>query len=209
FLGESFLEVLNQHIQSKVPPLKDANADVNVSPELERAVMKALEKDPDDRYPTMKDFSTALLRTPEGRSVRARISSFTGLEDDPRSSARIENSSYPKPVAGGGTAMFGSSSEAADLDAEAPVELPTTSSKSKIYVLLGLPGVAIAVSWVFFAGSKRDAAAESKYHETAQDDAAHDGTAPNAASPVAEDSEPPALDVSKPASTPDEVAAAE
>src|SRR5690606_28027608 len=145
----------------------------------------------------------------EGRSVRARISSFTGLEDDPRSSARIENSSYPKPVAGGGTAMFGSSSEAADLDADAPVELPTTSSKSKIYVLIGLAAVAIAVSALFFAVSKRDAAADSEFHITAPDDAAPDGTEPNAASTEAQDSEPPALDVSKPASAPDEAAAAE
>src|SRR5690606_2823223 len=136
------------HIQSKVPPLKEANADINVSPELERVVMKALEKDPDDRHPTMKDFATALLRTPEGRSARARISSLTGLEEESSPSARIENSRYPKPVAGGGTAMFGSSDEAAEPDPEAAVQLPTSSSKGLVFGIVGV--LALGLGAFFF-----------------------------------------------------------
>lgn len=130
FLGESFLEVLNQHIQSRVPSFAQANPHVQLSEELERAVMRALEKDPEYRYPTMKDFAQALLRTPEGRVARARISSIHPDEDDADAEVRIENANYPRSVPGGGTAMFGSPGAPA---AAEDVEIPTHSS-SAIYI---------------------------------------------------------------------------
>ncbi len=109
FLGESFLDVLNKHTMAQVPPMSEANPGVEVSRELQRVVYKALEKQPDDRFPTMKELSHAVLRTPEGRAVRARISSITSKEEvDLDDSMRLENAEYPAPKSGDGTAMFGS-----------------------------------------------------------------------------------------------------
>jgi serine/threonine-protein kinase len=159
FLGESFLEVLNQHVSSRVPALAEANAAVTVSPELERAVMRALEKDPADRYPTMKEFSLTLQKTPEGRSARARVSSITDREEDEdRVSARIESSSYPKPAPGSETAMFGSAVRgdlsaplAADLEG---VSLPTNSSRSLILGVLVAASVLVGGAGYLFLRSK-------------------------------------------------------
>src|SRR5690606_37447670 len=55
FLGESFLDVLNKHTMAQVPPMSEANPAVEISRELQRVVYKALEKQPDDRFPTMKE----------------------------------------------------------------------------------------------------------------------------------------------------------
>lgn len=141
FLGESFLEVLNQHVQSAVPPFARVNPEVDVSPELERAVMRALEKDPDDRYPAMKDFAAALLRTPEGRRARTLGSSLSEEEDDERREVLIENSRYPKAQTGAGTAMFGS----AGVPSEPPpageaVEKPKGAKVGRAFLLVVVLG---------------------------------------------------------------------
>jgi len=74
FLGENLLEVLNQHVQSIVPPVGQVNPVVHLSPALEEVVHKALEKDPNLRYATMIEFSNAMSRTPEGCNARDRQS---------------------------------------------------------------------------------------------------------------------------------------
>lgn len=138
FLGESFLEVLNQHVQSQVPPFALANPSVQLSPELERVVMRALEKDAEYRFPTMKDFQNALLKTPEGRAARARISSIHPDDEDEELVAnRIENSQFPPArSAAHGTAMFGSpGGRSASAGAE-DVQLPTHSSRAMTVGLL-------------------------------------------------------------------------
>jgi eukaryotic-like serine/threonine-protein kinase len=58
FPGENFVAVAMRHINEPPPPIRDRRPDV--SPRLEAAVHKAMAKDPDDRFPTMVDFSTEL-----------------------------------------------------------------------------------------------------------------------------------------------------
>ncbi len=188
FLGESFLEVLNQHVQSQVPPINEVNPDVKVSPELARAVHKALEKDPDDRYPDMKAFTQRLLSTPEGRAARALTSSMSGAspvefpDEDP--SMRVESSRYPKPASTDGTAMFGSPGQE-PLGDDPPV-VPTHASKAGYYagavVLLGLAAFA---AWSF----------SSEEPKTLVDAPAPDQPPP-AATPPEEEPETPVAPVS-------------
>lgn len=170
FLGESFLEVLNQHVQSQVPPFAQANASVELSAELERAVFRALEKDPDYRYPTMKDFSQALLKTPEGRTARARISSIHPDDENDAESvaARVENTNYPRSTEGG-TAMFGSPGAPGSRD---DVEVPTHSSKGMVI------GVLVALLALLGGGAYYFA---DRGKPTGVADAAADGPEPAAA----------------------------
>ena len=79
FSGPSFLEVLNHHVLTPVPPLRQQNPEVNVSTELEIVVLKGLAKQPADRFATMKEFAEALVQTPEGRNMRRSISSMSSL----------------------------------------------------------------------------------------------------------------------------------
>jgi len=79
FVGESFLEVLNQHVLDPLPPLRKYRPDLSVSPELEAALQRMLEKRPDDRFATMKEVATALLATPEGQALRTQLASSSGF----------------------------------------------------------------------------------------------------------------------------------
>jgi serine/threonine protein kinase len=161
FLGESFLEVLNQHVQSAVPPFSRVNPEGDVSEELEKAVMRALEKDPDYRYPTMKDFATALLRTPEGRRAE-RPAIAAPEEDDERREVLIENSRYPKAQSGGSTAMFGSAGEPSEppppmtaAQEEEDAAPPAKKSKTGLVVSLLVLLLGATVAGYVFVVKKR------------------------------------------------------
>ncbi|MFW6023155.1 MAG: serine/threonine-protein kinase, partial [Myxococcota bacterium] len=60
FVGDSFMAILTQHMFEPVPPMREANPGVRVSPELEGIVMKALAKEPDDRFQSMGEMAQAL-----------------------------------------------------------------------------------------------------------------------------------------------------
>jgi serine/threonine-protein kinase len=155
FLGESFLEVLNQHVQSAVPSFAHANPEADVSDELEKAVLRALEKDPDYRYATMTDFSAALLRTPEGRKARNHAATlFEDEEDEQRREVLIENSRYPKAEVGGTTAMFGSAGEPSEPPPPAEQANKRESSTQSLLVALVVVLLGVGAGGYFFLGKK-------------------------------------------------------
>ncbi len=82
FVGESFLDVLNQHVLDPVPSLRQQKPDLEISAELNAVVEKALAKSPDDRFPTMKDFAQALMKTPEGQLMRSHLTSGGASAED-------------------------------------------------------------------------------------------------------------------------------
>src|SRR5258706_15074921 len=49
-----------KHVTEKPPPIHDLNPAVKVPPQLESAIMKSLEKNPDNRYPTAGEFAHPL-----------------------------------------------------------------------------------------------------------------------------------------------------
>jgi serine/threonine protein kinase len=58
FRGATSQQVLAQHVRARPPTLADGGVDA--PPAIERAVARALAKDPDDRFPTAADFARAL-----------------------------------------------------------------------------------------------------------------------------------------------------
>lgn len=58
FDGTSFLEIATQHLYSPPPPLR--NFLPSLSPQLEQVVLKALAKEPQQRYASVQDFANAL-----------------------------------------------------------------------------------------------------------------------------------------------------
>ncbi len=82
FTGASFLEVLNQHVLDPLPPLDKKRPSLEISAELtqvvnvalERVLLAALAKSPEDRFPSMRHMAQALLDTPEGRALSLRLS---------------------------------------------------------------------------------------------------------------------------------------
>jgi tRNA A-37 threonylcarbamoyl transferase component Bud32 len=60
FLGDTFMGVLTQHMFDPVPPLREINARVQISPALEAVLFRALAKDPDQRFQSMDELARAL-----------------------------------------------------------------------------------------------------------------------------------------------------
>ncbi|HEY3493583.1 MAG TPA: protein kinase [Polyangiaceae bacterium] len=78
FTGETFLGVLAKHLNDSPPAMSKVFPELQISSELERVILRALEKDPDARYSSMNAFSQALAATPEGRSAgRGPVASST------------------------------------------------------------------------------------------------------------------------------------
>jgi serine/threonine-protein kinase len=69
FTGETFLEVLNKHLNGTMPPMPAVFPELRISPELQAVIAHGLEKSPELRYQSMNEFAHALLATPEGSGV--------------------------------------------------------------------------------------------------------------------------------------------
>ncbi len=60
FIGDTFMGILTQHMFEQVPPLRAINQNVVCPEELELVILKALAKEPDERYPSMGAYGRAL-----------------------------------------------------------------------------------------------------------------------------------------------------
>ena len=81
FEDESLLKVLQMQVSAPVQPLRDLNPDL--SEELEAVVMRALEKNPDDRYPTMEAMLFDLqLALPDGSDALLHQAQFVTAPHD-------------------------------------------------------------------------------------------------------------------------------
>ena len=69
FTGETFLEVLNKHLNGTMPPMPAVFPELQISPELQAVITRGLEKSPDTRYQSMNEFAHALIATPEGSGL--------------------------------------------------------------------------------------------------------------------------------------------
>jgi serine/threonine-protein kinase len=69
FTGSSFMAVLSAHLTQPIPPMRTYSPELDISAELEAAVMRALEKDPDARFQSMRELANALQQAPEGRNA--------------------------------------------------------------------------------------------------------------------------------------------
>lgn len=67
FTGDSFMAVLGAHLTQPVPPMRAFVPDLPISAALEDVVMRSLAKDPNQRFPSMREVAAALQSTPEGR----------------------------------------------------------------------------------------------------------------------------------------------
>lgn len=66
FTGETFMAVLAAHLNETPPPMRSIAPDLNISAELEAVIMRALAKQPDQRFQSMSEMAQSLLATPEG-----------------------------------------------------------------------------------------------------------------------------------------------
>ncbi len=76
FVGDSFMGILTQHMFEEPPSLREVNPQVKITSELELVISRALAKDPDARYQTMKDLEDALVEAGQGRLTQATLHGY-------------------------------------------------------------------------------------------------------------------------------------
>jgi len=67
FRGEHFMEIFKQQVSD--PPIPPSEVNPAVSPALEQVILKAIAKDPNDRYQSMQELATALTGVPTERQT--------------------------------------------------------------------------------------------------------------------------------------------
>jgi hypothetical protein len=128
FVGDTFMGVLTQHMFESAPPLRDTNAHVECSQELELIIFKCLSKDPSERYPDMDTLAEAL---DDARFGRVSEATLVGYGDPVKARAR-------PPRSGGVTS-----------------EPPASSTGSRVGLWFGaVLTVAAAASVIFWLGTR-------------------------------------------------------
>jgi serine/threonine-protein kinase len=69
FVGDSFVDTIHKHMSQLPPPMDPA---LKVSEDLKRIVLKAMEKNPDDRYQSMEQVATDLKKLTKGVSLERK-----------------------------------------------------------------------------------------------------------------------------------------
>jgi len=158
FTGDTFMGVLSAHLTQEVPPMRRWVPDMGVSNELEAVVLKALAKDPEQRFQSMSEFGHALQQTPEGR-VAAPLAGLVPIPRVTRDSfrpARVSDATTqqhyvlttPQAVISSLHGAQGSTSSDEPLDAFAPTPLPPRPSRLPLaVVLLGALGITGFLVW--------------------------------------------------------------
>jgi serine/threonine-protein kinase len=72
FTGETFLGVLTKHLNEPAPLMNVVYPELNISPQLQAVIMRALVKDPAVRYQTMLEFAQAITGTPDAAALGYR-----------------------------------------------------------------------------------------------------------------------------------------
>lgn len=79
FSGDTAYAIVHDHIYSPLPKPRDLNP--SISPQVETVLLKALAKNPDDRYPTPTAMMEDFLRAEDGQKIKAnpspRITPYT------------------------------------------------------------------------------------------------------------------------------------
>jgi serine/threonine-protein kinase len=83
YTADDPMRVLQMHLSSPIPSARALKPEMGLSPELEAVVVKALQKQPGDRFGSAEEFDQALQRTPEVRPRRRTTGSLQSIPVDP------------------------------------------------------------------------------------------------------------------------------
>lgn len=61
FLGDNFMQVLTQHLTSPPPVPSTVAPEAGIAPEVDHLILRAMSKNPDDRFGSMAEFEAAML----------------------------------------------------------------------------------------------------------------------------------------------------
>ncbi len=87
FVGDTFMGILTQHTFNEPPPLREVNANVRCTQELELVLAKALSKAADQRYQTMEELAEAMTEALEGRVTAPTLHGYGQAASAPATAA--------------------------------------------------------------------------------------------------------------------------
>jgi len=95
FTSDSFMAVLSAHMNRPIPPMRSVVPELVISEELEAVVYKALEKEPDQRFQSMKELAAALQATPEGQVASGTFGLMPMPEINPGTFRSVQTPGLP------------------------------------------------------------------------------------------------------------------
>jgi eukaryotic-like serine/threonine-protein kinase len=139
FVAEDPMRVLQMHLYNPIPSARALRPELGLSPELEAAIVKAMQKQPADRFESAEAFSNALQEVPEVRRRSGPMLRAEPVSPPPEAA--------PAPPIGSTTGPM----QALSPTAETPA--PASSRRGWIIaaVILGLLAAAAAAVLVLFA----------------------------------------------------------
>jgi serine/threonine-protein kinase len=198
FTGDSFLGVLSKHLSDPAPAMSTVFPELQITPELQSVIMRALEKEPGKRYQSMLEFAQAIQRTPEGLHAGNNASIAT-LGEPSASFVAAGGGSPTAPqfgVAPSTPAMTAASGTPHAVRSDPRAEtvpgtetIPGATTKSKAGLLLGVVAAFVMLAGIVAAlvisrkqGAAEPAVAkETRPHAPASTPAAIPSAAPKAA----------------------------
>lgn len=163
FAGDSAVSLAYQHV-SEIPPVPSSIA-ADVPASLDQVVMKALAKDPEQRYASASDMAVDMMRAAEGMPIQAPpigawtadTAAQTRVVQSPSQSA-TQTIAYTGPTRAA-TASTGTTNDAASNTGAIPVQAKKQSKASLIWVWLLIilaAAMVVAVAYVFLKGNQEE-----------------------------------------------------
>jgi eukaryotic-like serine/threonine-protein kinase len=206
FTGDSFMAVLAATLNEPPPPMRQINPDLALSGGLEQVIMRALAKNPNDRFQTMGELAAAIASTPEGTQLgrmshlpvpQGNISVAPGAPTAPFGAvAHAPGPGAPSP--GTAAAAAAQTVSHTQLSGQAATQPPSSPPSLRLVLgSLGAIGTAVAIAAFAFLGGSRASEAPPQAVEPAPSAPPPPDIAPEpppppvvSAAPVAEPAEP-------------------
>ncbi len=119
-------EIVNQHINTLPPPLHEKMPDI--SPVVEQVVLKAMAKDPAQRFPSVKEFADALEQAYQEVSIPPKAAASTS---QPPAPIRADIQSPSPPLQGRAEAQAGRTSAQDFLAVQPKIVLPAEQAAAQ------------------------------------------------------------------------------
>lgn len=174
FEASTAMALMYKHVHARPEPLERWVPDC--PPSLVEAVMRGLEKAPDDRWPKMEDMISALGSVPQAdphevrtqmlelarsSSARAIVEKFQTPQSPVPSSRRARSAEESRPGTGAPEAGAAEETAATPIPPQGPVppttlSIPLPSARRLAWAGVPLAAVAIAVLWAPWRGAEPD-----------------------------------------------------
>jgi serine/threonine-protein kinase len=148
YTAEDPMRVLQMHLSSPIPSARALKPEMGISPELEAAMVKALQKQPEDRFSSAEAFDDALQQTPEVQPRRATTGPMPAV--DPTEPPIVASPTPRRATPSSPTPTPTPTPPPLDVDPPSPAE--EQPNWTLLYILGGVALVVVVIVILFLTG---------------------------------------------------------